>query len=368
MNIKQALQSSIKQLEQNNNPSAILDAEVLLLEALNRNRKKESLRNENFVIPLKKGIQDLSQKMNFKNITSVVHQKLINRRTKKTKNEILFSISTSLQDDNLKIEKSWLYSHDDYELSKTESILFNNYINRRIKHEPVAYITNKKEFFGFEFFVNENVLIPRPETELLVENVLEIIGNGKNINKQFNLIDVGTGSGCILISILNELQKKNNIKFINQTIAIDISKKAIEVASINAKKYNLDENIKFITGNLKNNLKQKLFTNSFDYIVTANLPYIRNCDYDKLSNNVKDFEPQIALTSGRDGLRDINNLLDSISKIKLQLAQNIYLLIEADPEQIDLLEKEENIHLKIKRIIQDFSGRKRVIVFEKSHS
>ncbi len=326
MNIKQALQSSTENLESHNIPSATLDAEVLLLEVLNEN------------------------KLNLKN-------------TKENDEEIL---SPTLQNDNKKLNRSWLYTHDYYKLSAKEKELFNNFINQRIKNKPVAYIINRKEFFGYDFFVNENVLIPRPETELIVEEVLKIINNKKDLKNKFDLIDVGTGSGCIVISILNELQKNKKRKTLNQSVAIDISSKAIEVAKINATKYNIEKNIKFINEDLKKEINQKSFLDSNNFIITANLPYISNSNYKNLSSNVKDYEPELALVSGKDGLDDIKNLLSSISNIKLKLNQKIYLLLEADPHQIIDIKKRTKEYFKDAKIkiINDFSEKERIIIVE----
>ena len=324
MNIKQTIQNSIKQLKSYNIPSATLDAEVLLLEILNRNRS------------------------NYKNNNETNKENLL------------------LQDDNKKLDKSWLYTHGDYKLSKKEENLFNDFINQRIKHKPVAYIINRKEFFGYNFFVNENVLITRPETELIIEEVLKIINNEKDLKIKFNLIDIGTGSGCILISILNELQKNKKSKILNQSVAIDISSKAIEVAKTNAKKYNIEKNIKFINGDLKKEINQKLFLNSNNFIITANLPYISNSDYESLSSNVKDYEPKLALASGTDGLDDIKCLLNSLSKIKLKPSQKVYLFLEVDPHQIiDIVKKTKEYFKDTKiKIINDLSEKERTIVVE----
>ncbi|MEA1937179.1 MAG: peptide chain release factor N(5)-glutamine methyltransferase [Patescibacteria group bacterium] len=317
MNIQQALKTSADKLKQKNIPSASLDAEVLLLEALNKNR-----------------------------------------------------------------DKTWLYIHNNYKLNKDEEKLFNNFISQREKHKPVAYIINRKEFYGYNFYVNENVLIPRPETELIVEKVLKIISGVHSLeckntvsnsayrlkpklrSKKITLLDIGTGSGCIPISILNELVKNKKSGFIKNTFANDISKKAIEVAKINAKKYNLDQKIKFIIGDLEKAISKKIFLNSSQIIITANLPYIKNSDYETLQPNVRNYEPAIALKAGKDGLDYIKKLLDLISKTQLKLNQNIYLFLEADPEQMNkitavLNEKFDNLNI---RIIKDLNGKERIIV------
>lgn len=342
MNTQQALKKSTNKLKQKNIPSANLDAEVLLLEVLNRYRHK---------------------KLNYKNASD-------------TKHEIAAFRYRSTRNDSESLDKSWLYIHNDYELNKDGGKLFNNFISQRAKYKPVAYIINRKEFYGYNFYVNENVLIPRPETELIVDEVLKTLDKqNKNkfypalaeshsgfsrLSKKITLIDIGTGSGCIIISILNELIKD---KIINNAFANDISKKAIEVAKMNAKKYNLDRKIKFITGDLEKAISEKIFFNSNQIIITANLPYIKNSDHKTLQPNVRKYEPAIALKAGKDGLDYIEKLIDSISKIQLKLNKNIYLFIEADPNQIIkitaiLSEKFTDPNIKI---IKDLSGKKRIV-------
>ena len=296
MNIQQSLKISINKLKQKNIPSADLDAEVLLLKALNRNKKK--------------------------------------------------------------IDKTWLYLNNEYRLNKNEEKLFNDFINQRLEYKPVAYIINRREFYGYNFYVDENVLIPRPETELIVEEVLKVLNN----NKKFNLIDIGTGSGCIIISILNELAKNKNSKIIYNAYANDISKKAIEIAKINSKKYNLNQKIKFVTGDLEKVITKKIFSTFDEIIITANLPYIKNNDYKNLSPDIKKYEPKIALTAGKDGLDYIKKLINLISKIQLKLNQKIYLFLEADPDQMSeimVISREKLASVDIK-IIKDLSDRKRI--------
>ena len=345
MNIQQALKNSTDKLKQKNIPSANLDAEVLLLEVLN-----------------KTGVHSLEC-------------------NKSCSNQI--KIAYRLKPE-LHKNKSWLYIHNNYKLNGDEEKLFDDFISQRLKHKPVAYIINRKEFYGYDFYVNEDVLIPRPETELLVDEILEIFTGVhslecKNVipnsayrlkpelqNKKFTLLDIGTGSGCIVVSILNKLAKNKKNKIINNAFANDISEKAIEVAKINAKKYNLDQKIKFIKGDLEKAISKKIFSNSNQIIITANLPYIKNSDYKTLQPNVRNYEPAIALKAGKDGLDHIKKLIDLISKIQLKLNKNVYLFLEADPEQMNeitaiLSEKFTNPNIKI---IKDLSGKERIVSLE----
>jgi len=306
MTILRALKISTEKLKQKNISSAYLDAEVLLLEALNGCGKN--------------------------------------------------------------VGKSWLYVNSDYLLNEKERRLFNNFISQRKKHKPVAYITNRKEFYGCDFYVDENVLIPRPETEIMVEEVLKIVNRKKNKSGKsgFNLIDIGTGSGCIIMSILNELIRNKKGESIHNAIANDISAEAIKVAKINAKKYNLDKKIKFITGDLKKAANKKNFSASSQFIVTANLPYIKNNDYRKLSGGVKKYEPKIALKGGKDGLECIERLIGTISKLKFKHAKKIFIVLESDPWQTDKIKNisESELGNASIKIIKDLSQKKRVVVIK----
>ncbi len=162
----------------------------------------------------------------------------------------------------------------------------DEYISRYNSWEPIEYILEKAEFYWLDFFVDSRVLIPRNDTEIMVEQVLFYIFE-KTI-----LIDVWTGSSCIPISILNNLNKTNKSKII-KTYVVDISKKALEVSSINIKKYNLENNITQIESNLLSNLK--LDNSAGCIIITANLPYIKNRDFENINKEVVKFEPDLAL-------------------------------------------------------------------------
>ena len=175
----------------------------------------------------------------------------------------------------------------------SESIVhnFEKLIIRRAKKEPLAYILKNKEFWSNDFFVNRDTLIPRPETELLCENIIKIFRN-----KNLYLLDMGTGSGCIILSILTELKRAKGI-------GIDISRKAIEVAKKNSNKLDLNKRAKFFNKPLEN-----VYGYKFDLIV-SNPPYVRTSDIKNLSDDVKKFEPKIALDGGQDGLDVIKKVI-----------------------------------------------------------
>jgi len=186
------------------------------------------------------------------------------------------------------LKKDRTHFHIDREQSLTENELqeFRRCIERRRCGEPVAYIVGKKEFWSLPFEVNSHVLIPRPETEILVEEVLKVCSGLKATN--LRILEIGTGCGAISVSLAYELKNA-------QIVATDISQDAINIASRNAEINNVVNQISFLWGNLFEPVSGK-----FDIIV-SNPPYISKEEYDRLPSGVRDFEPELALLSGADG-------------------------------------------------------------------
>ncbi len=185
---------------------------------------------------------------------------------------------------------------------------FNRLIDRRSSKEPMAYILKEREFWSKNFLVNNNTLIPRPETELMVEKIVKIFKI-----KDIFILDIGTGTGCILLSILSELKNSKGI-------GIDISQKAIQIANANSKKHKLTERTKFYKRSLN-----EIYHDKFDLIV-SNPPYIVKKDIKNLDEDIKKFEPKLALDGGNDGLDVIKKVIyksRSILKIKGMLALEI---------------------------------------------
>ena len=257
----------------------------------------------------------------------------------------------------LKYSREYLITHFDKNLNNQKIKLFEKYINCRIAGEPIAYITGHKEFYGLDFFVNKNVLVPRPETELMVDEVLkeaEPLRFCKNRRGSASLciIDVGTGSGCVIISLAKLLKNKiRNPKSDIRYLATDISKLALTIARKNARLHHVDKQIKFLHGNLLepilNNPKNlKNLNNPKNLtIITANLPYgwdswKNNCSMDTIGLK---FEPQIALFTENKGLKIIKNFLKQIKQItnsqKINFNSNLLALIEFDPRQTIMLKK-----------------------------
>ena len=189
------------------------------------------------------------------------------------------------------VSKEYLISKNKKILSEKIIKKYNIAIKRRIKNEPTAYILGKKEFWSEDFLVNRKTLIPRPETEILVNKVVNFFKN-----KRINILDVGTGSGCILLSILKELKQSTGT-------GIDISAKAIQTAEINSRNLNLTNRSKFKVCDL-----DKYNIGKYDLIV-SNPPYILSKDIKNLSKDIINYEPKIALDGGIDGLDLIKKVI-----------------------------------------------------------
>ena len=227
-------------------------------------------------------------------------------------------------------------------INKQKILEFKAYINRRFLSEPVAYILKEKEFWSKVFNVNKSTLIPRPETELMVEQLVKIYKE-----KSIFILDIGTGSGCILISLLSELTKSFGI-------GIDISEKALLVAEQNAQKHNLERNIKFYKRSF-----EQIENYKFDLIV-SNPPYIQSKELKNLNDDIKKYEPKIALDGGNDGLDVIKKV---IYKAKDILKLNGLLAIEIGNEQFKKVSKilTEN-NFRIEYNIKDFEDNTRCLI------
>ncbi len=177
-------------------------------------------------------------------------------------------------------------------------MLFEDTIRRRYRREPLQYITGKQEFWGLEFIVTPDVLIPRPETELLVESAIEIV---KGADHRATIVDLCTGSGCIAISLAAEI--KNAVIF-----ATDTSEQALAVARENARRHGVSDRIRFLPGDLFDPLGELDIRSSVD-IITANPPYIPSGDLPALQPEVRDYEPAVALVAGPDGTEIQRNII-----------------------------------------------------------
>ena len=222
----------------------------------------------------------------------------------------------------LKISAAEIYTKLDSNLSPESLELFSRLLQRRIDGEPTAYILNRKEFFGIDFFVDQRVLIPRPETELLVEETLKFIREKStemsNRSRHLLIADVGTGCGNIAISLAL------NNEYLN-ILAMDSSIEALEVARLNCQHHKTGNRITFLHGNYL-----EAITCPVD-IVVANLPYIRRSELPELQPEILQFEPMLALDGGDSGLYHINQLLVQIEQKPIK-PWGILLEIGADQE------------------------------------
>ncbi len=194
----------------------------------------------------------------------------------------------------LDVDRSWLFAHHEYKLTAEEADAFTDLIARRMAHEPVAYIVGKREFYGLEFHVDQRVLIPRPETELLVDAVLDYFSD--STTERVVVADVGTGSGAIALSVACNCPQAH-------IYAIDLSDDALAVAKRNVERLDERQQVTLAHGDLLAPLPERV------HVIVANLPYISSELYPELDADVRDFEPQLALEAGPEGLDAIHRLL-----------------------------------------------------------
>ena len=248
------------------------------------------------------------------------------------------------------IEESRITGHPEVELDCYSISKLKKIAERRKHGEPIAYIVGEKEFWSLNFSVTKETLIPRPDSEILIEAVLNMISN---YTDSLSILDLGTGSGCLLLALLTELPNANGI-------GIDISSEACMVAKKNSENLGLSERAKFRQGNWMDNIQDK-----FDIIIT-NPPYIANSQIKYLTNEVRFFEPHLALSGGPDGLSAYRLIIkDSTSHLKPDgiLAAEIGINQRRDISDIFI----EN-GLKIVKVQRDYSNIERCILATVGHS
>ena len=230
--------------------------------------------------------------------------------------------------------------------TKKEFNKFNKLLKKRNNRQPLAQIINKKEFWKKNLYIDNNVLIPRPESEHLVEETINLIKDAAN----YSILDIGCGSGCLIISILLEKIKCRGT-------ALDVSKKAIKVSKINAKMQHIENRIKFIHSDI-----DKLIVGKYDLIVT-NPPYISKHKIKYLDDEVRIFEPKLALDGGIDGLSKIKNIILKSSKL---IKRGGKLIIEIGFDQkLKVQEILKKNFFYINKVVKDYSGKDRCIISTK---
>jgi len=243
----------------------------------------------------------------------------------------------------LKINRANIILNMNKDLTNDELSHFDELINQRSKKKPVAYLTGKKEFWKYKFHVTKDVLIPRPDTELIIEKVLELTTNKKSLN----FLDIGTGSGCIILSILKE-------KIFFYGTGIDISKKSLKICKINADNLGVINRLRLFESDIDNFKYGK-----YDLII-SNPPYIKKLDLKYLEKDVIGYEPITALNGGLDGLSEIRKVINGSAKL---IKKNGFLILEIGFDQTEKVKgilKEKGFF--VKKIFKDLAKKNRCIL------
>ncbi len=255
----------------------------------------------------------------------------------------------------LNTERLKLYLEYDQPVCGKDLSQYRAMIKRLIDGEPVQYITGIQEFWSMEFIVNRSVLIPRPETEILLEQAIKVYSEKyMDNNHDVSVLDMGTGSGAIAIAIASELQSAK----IN---AVDISGQALDTAKLNAAKHGMESRIGFFQGNLFEPFE---IDHQYFDIILSNPPYVTKKDYELLPKKIKNFEPKIALESGDDGLSHIRIILEKAPDF---LKPGGWIMVEMDPLQTctALQIISSNPDYTAGQVIKDYSNRDRVVIARK---
>ncbi|MDA7452088.1 peptide chain release factor N(5)-glutamine methyltransferase [Candidatus Pelagibacter ubique] len=254
--------------------------------------------------------------------------------------------SEILLSNSIKRDKKHIILNPKEVLNSEQLGKFKSLIERRKKGEPIAYLINKKEFWKDEFFVNKDVLIPRPDSELIIEQVLKIYSK----DDQLQILDIGTGSGCILLSILKE---RSNF----YGTGIDISKKSINVSKFNAKQLHLTNRVKFFHSSVDN------FNNGKYDIIVSNPPYIEQLSLKYLEKDVVNFEPKLALNGGFDGFSKIRKVINKTSNLIKKNGKFILEIGFNQKNKVIKILKEEGFY--VNKAIKDYGNNDRCIISTK---
>ena len=278
------------------------------------------------------------------NIQTAVQKAQLFLKKKNIKTPVLDS--QILMSEAIKKGKEFIIFNFDKKISNKSLEYFTKLIHQRSRGEPIAYLVKKKYFWKYQFSVNRDVLIPRPDSEVLIEEVLKLTKDKNNLT----LLDVGVGSGCLIISILKD--KKNFYG-----TGIDISKKSLDTCKINAKNLGVINRLKLYKSDIDNFHFRK-----YDLII-SNPPYIKKSKLKYLEKDVIGFEPKQALDGGIEGLSEISKVINRSSKL---IKKNGFLILEIGFDQKWKVKKIlENKGFYIKKIVRDLSNNDRCIVSKK---
>ena len=279
--------------------------------------------------------------MNIQSAINLGYQKL------KENNIFSYRLDTEILLSNVMNKKrDYIIFNLNKNLNASDLINFKEVIKKRSKGKPISYIIGKKEFWKYEFEISEGVLIPRPDTELIIEQVLKI---SKNKSK-LSVLEVGIGSGCILLSILKEKKDFNGT-------GIDISKKCIDISKINSKKLNVKDRIKFFKTDVDN------FNHGKYDLIISNPPYIKKLDLKYLDKDIINFEPKIALDGGLEGTSEIRKVINKSSEL-IKIGGKLILEIAFDQKK-EVLKLLKNKRFYINNVLKDFANNDRCIISTK---
>ena len=278
------------------------------------------------------------------NIETVIKEAFIDLKSKNIESALLDS--EILMSKVLKEDRSSVLLNSERSLSNQDYKNFRELISNRLKFKPIAYLTGQKSFWKYEFEINNKVLIPRPDSELIVEQVLKICQNKQKIK----ILDVGVGSGCLILSILKERKHFSGV-------GVDLSKDCINVCKINATKLRVQNRLKLFKTDIDN-----FDLGKYDLIV-SNPPYIKKLDLKKLNKDVINYEPKLALDGGLDGLSKIRKVIKKSSEL---VKLNGKLIIEIASDQKKMVKKIliENGFF-VNKVAKDLSKNDRCIISTK---
>ena len=276
-------------------------------------------------------------------------QELINygSRVLKKNNIVSYSLDSEiLMSKAIQKDRGFIMLNLNKKLDKEISNYFKDLIIQRSTHKPIAYILGKKSFWNYEFIVSRDVLIPRPDTEIIVEKVLDITKN----KSKLKILDIGIGSGCILLTILKE-----KVNFYGT--GIDISKKCIDITRINANKIGVNNRLKLVKSDIDN----------FNYgkydLIISNPPYIKKLNLKYLEKDVINFEPVMALNGGLDGLSEIKKVIKKANKLIKTNGQLIIEIAFNQKYEVKKILNEKGFY--INSVVKDYAGNERCIISTK---
>ena len=243
-------------------------------------------------------------------------------------------------------DKKFIILNSDVEINENDYKNFKELVSYRSRKKPIAYLIGKKSFWKYDFIINEKVLIPRPDSELIIEQVLKIYKNKECIN----FLEIGVGSGCLILSILKEKRS-----FLGK--GIDLSKDSLKICRVNADMLRLSERLKLFKSDIDN-----FSLGKYDLII-SNPPYVRNLDFKYLDEEVVRFEPKIALDGGLDGLTEIRKVIKKSSELIKFHGKLILEIAHDQKNEVKKILKSNNFY--INNVVKDFAKNERCIISTK---